>query len=436
MIAPNLGWVYYKDLYNEERIERVVVDNQTENVRFDFDFLKEKEKTKRKPVTGQIALLKKRGEAIFERKFSEYRSEEINTIDETIQTIDLTTSYPGLLCGSGYSHGILSESDFKLGFFFDHTSGLPVIPGSSVKGVLRSVFPGCLKEKDREKLSKNEIEERYLFFKWIIRETNKNIADPSIKIPEFTNPQIDLLESFIFEGTEKAQQISYYLRDIILGAYLFEVSGHGQRFLKNDYITPHINREHPEMSSFTNPIPIQFLKVLPSVKFRFQFHLKDGGGLLKEQKRFLFREILNLQGVGAKTNVGYGHFENPEHLPKKHRQTDNDSILKNPVGTGPGMKKNNLPDSQPPKKVEIPPEKPLESIRPLDKVLGIVQSNLNGFLNFNINVKGIYKVKPVKYGSSEDYKLGSRAILEVASKQTERGQIVITLRNPKFLSDV
>ncbi|MDZ7743476.1 MAG: RAMP superfamily CRISPR-associated protein [Bacteroidota bacterium] len=28
----------------------------------------------------------------------------------------------------------------ELGFFFDHTTGLPMIPGSSVKGSLRSAF--------------------------------------------------------------------------------------------------------------------------------------------------------------------------------------------------------------------------------------------------------------------------------------------------------
>jgi len=71
-------------------------------------------------------------------------------IVDIIQSFELTTIYPGLLIGAGYSHPALKEikksdrdevGDFQLGFFFDHTTGLPVIPGSSVKGVLKSVFP-------------------------------------------------------------------------------------------------------------------------------------------------------------------------------------------------------------------------------------------------------------------------------------------------------
>jgi hypothetical protein len=63
------------------------------------------------------------------------------------------------------------------------------------------------------------------------------------------------------------------------------------------------------MSPFTSPNPIQFLKVLPKVKFQFQFQLKEGGGLKEKQKELLFKEILCFMGAGAKTNVGYGQFE-------------------------------------------------------------------------------------------------------------------------------
>ena len=52
------------------------------------------------------------------------------------QHFDLVTTYPGLLIGSGYSHEVHGKDGLKLGFYFDHTTGLPIIPGSSVKGVL------------------------------------------------------------------------------------------------------------------------------------------------------------------------------------------------------------------------------------------------------------------------------------------------------------
>ena len=52
----------------------------------------------------------------------------------------LQTRYPGLLIGVGNSHGSGGEADIDLGFTFDYVTGCPYIPGSSVKGVLRSAF--------------------------------------------------------------------------------------------------------------------------------------------------------------------------------------------------------------------------------------------------------------------------------------------------------
>jgi len=46
-----------------------------------------------------------------------------------------------LLVGSGYNHPKLDgDEDYQLGFFFDHTTGMPLIPSSSIKGVIRSLF--------------------------------------------------------------------------------------------------------------------------------------------------------------------------------------------------------------------------------------------------------------------------------------------------------
>ena len=45
-------------------------------------------------------------------------------------TFKLSTIYPGLLTGSGMVHETNNQGELKLGFFFDHTSGLPMLPGS------------------------------------------------------------------------------------------------------------------------------------------------------------------------------------------------------------------------------------------------------------------------------------------------------------------
>ncbi len=316
---PNIGWLYYKDLYNDQREETVEVKKGLyEKALFSFNFLAKETAKERKPSEKIDLVLKKRSQVIFNEKLETQKPNQYLECSKMHTTcIELTTTYPGLLCGSGYNHGISSVSDFKIGFYFDHTTGLPVIPGSSVKGVLRSAFPGYASKQDYNGLSqeqidkkKEEIANKYKFFRWIVEQANENIKSPSEKIPEFNVESIDLLESLIFDGIGRAgKQIPYNNRDIFFDAYPFSSYGHEGRFLKNDYITPHINREKPEMSPFSNPNPIQFLKVLPKVQFRFQFRLVNNELLTIEQKRLLFKEILCINGVGAKTNVGYGQFE-------------------------------------------------------------------------------------------------------------------------------
>jgi len=313
MNTPNLGWLYYRDLYNVQREETVEIEKQKKKFNFSFDFLKQNSGTdegkerKADALKKNAVVLKQRGLQLFDKKLSEYNPETFFRSKETINSFELTTTYPGLLCGVGYNHGISSESDFKVGFYFDHTTGLPVIPGSSVKGILRSAFPGYIRMDDNKKPSKEEMEERYKFFMWLIEETDKKTG---ANISKLSNKEIDTLEAFIFEGKDKSgEQISYYQRDRFFDAYPVRSLEHDGCFLKNDYITPHINRDKPEMSPFTNPNPIQFLKVLPKVQFLFQFKLVEGGGLDRKQKELLFKEILCYMGAGAKTNVGYGQFE-------------------------------------------------------------------------------------------------------------------------------
>jgi CRISPR-associated protein Cmr6 len=309
MTTPNLGWMFYKELYDAQNPELIEMNKKTVAGYFSFDYLK----SAKKELTEECTLvLKKRSQQFFDKKLSAYNSENFFKCKNTTNSFELTTTYPGLLCGVGYNHGISSEADFKVGFYFDHTSGLPIIPGSSVKGVLRSAFPGYIRIDEDKKPSKEEMKKRYDFFEWLIEQTNLKISDPQEKLTGFANnhKKIDELEAFIFEGQdEKGEQISYYQRDRFFDAYPIKSLGHNGCFLMNDYITPHINRDKPEMSPFTSPNPIQFLKVLPKVQFRFQFQLKEGGGLKEKQKEHLFKEILCFMGAGAKTNVGYGQFE-------------------------------------------------------------------------------------------------------------------------------
>ena len=172
---------------------------------------------------------------------------------ENAQTFELTTIYPGLLVGSGYNHPKLKENndDFQLGFFFDHTTGLPIISGSSIKGVLRSVFKH--------------------------KEFMKDIYSKE-------------LDESIFEDN----------KTIFYDAFIVRTEHQDKKIFGSDYVTSHFSDEVD--GTFKSPNPIKFLKILPEVTFRFQFSCDD-------EYRELFKSILLDFGVGAKTNVGYGKFE-------------------------------------------------------------------------------------------------------------------------------
>ncbi len=219
-----------------------------------------------------------------------FNDANIPEIGGNLDNFKLTTTYPGLFTGSGYAHESSVVGEFKLGFFFDYTSGMPCIAGSSVKGVVHSVFP-CKKEDREIQDSKKE------YLRDILAEINSKLK----KI------DISKLEENLFNN-EKA---SVYEKDIFFDAFPISQKG---KFLGNDYITPH-------KDALKNPIPLQFLKVMPQVEFQFNFKLNDatidGIEISTKEKESFFRKILLDFGIGAKTNVGYGQLEESEDEKRK-----------------------------------------------------------------------------------------------------------------------
>jgi CRISPR-associated protein Cmr6 len=192
----------------------------------------------------------------------------------------LTTTYPGLIIGSGYNHpaGEIEEdksSDFQLGFYFDHTMGMPLIPGSTVKGVLKSVFP---KNGERGEIKRGKL--------------------------EYIN---GLIKSFTGKGillNDNNWESLFEKENIFFDAFISAIPDNGRIFAE-DYITPH-------KEIFKNPIPLRILKIAPKVTFTFQFKLKDtclenNQKITTNEKLKIFKKILIDFGIGAKRNVGYGN---------------------------------------------------------------------------------------------------------------------------------
>lgn len=209
-----------------------------------------------------------------------------NDSDNDSQAFQLKIAYPGLVTGVGINHEAKIEGEFKLGVHFDYTYGMPVVYGSSVKGVLRNSF--ILKQEHGKIL---EYEPYFL---------NK------ITKTQWEQKEIEALFNDIFEGKDDNGPKSIYNRDIFFDAVLVKADPKG-RILCSDSITPH--GDNP----LKNPTPLTFLKIAPGCKMEFRFKLVDsvidGKTFSAEQKKTLFEEIIKTVGVGAKTNVGYGQFQ-------------------------------------------------------------------------------------------------------------------------------
>ncbi|KAE9633435.1 MULTISPECIES: type III-B CRISPR module RAMP protein Cmr6 [Defluviitalea] len=252
---PNIGFLFYKDYYDSSFWTKIFLKGEK---------IKNQEGKKNYKQEVKRYFDNKNNNILKQNKL--YPLQPLGKDHFTLKTI-----YPGLLFGAGYMHETGQDNEFKIGFYFDYTTGMPYIPGSSVKGLLRSAF----------KASESYIREIFKSNSLFCNVNEISISD---------------LENEIFEGKK-----SIYDRDIFFDAVLIKSDNTDGRFLGEDFITPH-------KDPLKNPVPIKFLKVLPNVVFRFEFDLKDGI-LSVEQKLALFKQIILDLGIGAKTNVGYGNFE-------------------------------------------------------------------------------------------------------------------------------
>ena len=217
--------------------------------------------------------------------------EEFNYKGYEKKEFTLKTTAKGLFVGIGYIHEIPSvKGQFINGFYFDYTTGLPVIPGSSIKGVIRSAFP--YKDEELKAILKDASSDK----KFLYEEINKGKME---KIKEFTN----LEDNDIFELRNEIFEYG----DIFLDAYIISKG----KIFDVDCFAPH-------KDEFSHPVPLKFLKIKEGTKFKFRFLLSNKPKILSKNKRLeLFKKIIIFNGLGAKTNENYGRFETDRGENKK-----------------------------------------------------------------------------------------------------------------------
>lgn len=281
-MSRNLNKFYYRDYFSG------------------ISFSLQIESNERKVLTDKdgICMIEKRNQCILEMGNQAYLNEARKAFDSIKQNLKnlsitdfkLTVCYPGLVTGVGIGHEAKVEGEFKLGLHLDYTTGLPVVYGSSVKGILRSAFKvenlmkvllAVAKEKSKKK---EELEEL------------KRIGQKLAKQP------LEEWSAQIFGDDKKRDSRSAYNRDIFFDAIVCDVN-HNGRFLASDSITPHGS------NPLLNPTPITFVHIASGSQIMFRFRLIKTGDLTVRDKETLFKAILMTFGAGAKTNVGYGRLE-------------------------------------------------------------------------------------------------------------------------------
>lgn len=216
-------------------------------------------------------------QAFLNRKHLEYHNliEYYTSINAACFTFTASLISP-LIIGIGETH----PSETSL--IFNYNLGIPYIPASSIRGIIRFAYTlDLLKNIPSDKLKSDKDKNIYYF----------DDEDSWTKIA-------------LYFGTMKERGSVLFL-----DSYPINVPE-----LKVDIMNPHYGKYYSENKApadYLLPKPIKFLVVQEGVKFIFHFIITNEasvkvikGNLKNSLYRALFKE-----GIGAKTALGYGRFE-------------------------------------------------------------------------------------------------------------------------------
>lgn len=205
--------------------------------------------------------------------------------------------------------GIGETTATEIGMIFDYTTGVPYIPASSIKGVIRfSYIQDLIKKLE----SDNELRSKVIEL-----EHNKNNESNEVLIENAKDTNIYLLfggdklikeidkqnEYWILEGTYSGAIKffdSYPVKKPKLDIDIINV--HYQDYYKDGSIPP---------TDTMDPKPLKFLTVASGTEFIFRYAIdKDrvkNDNIISEFEK-IFLTALKENGLGAKTKIGYGIF--------------------------------------------------------------------------------------------------------------------------------
>ena len=187
------------------------------------------------------------------------------------EPIELKTNYR-LIIGA-------EESIYETSIRLHHIYGIPYIPASAIKGVVRSYY---ILENFADKLK--EYKDKYNKFEEEILFEDENFKK-------------------VFGSQEKEGKIIFF--------DAFPIS---EPIIKVDIMNPHYKHYYNDGEAPTdtkNPIPINFLTI-EDTTFKFFIASKESLESFKIKDKSIekwFKEALQNNGIGGKSAVGYGYLE-------------------------------------------------------------------------------------------------------------------------------
>ncbi|RMA96969.1 type III-B CRISPR module RAMP protein Cmr6 [Hydrogenothermus marinus] len=274
-----ISFIKDDEVYNEA-LKKVFEINYRRN-RFKINsknFEKEVvENTKERVENYRNYLIKGNGNKNLNKILEKIKERQKNSSDCSYQ---LTTK-SRLIIGLGISSVL--ETSIKL----HHIYGIPYIPSSAIKGVLRAYRIWKLANWDEEKYK--EIETRIDDYKG---KPEENISEEEKKIIE------------IFGNQNQKGKL------IILDAYPEKFEGFDVDIMNPHYPNYYTNDKNPEPpADWQNPTPITFLAIPEGTTFNFYFKNAESYDRDLEKLRIDLQEAFEKIGIGAKTSLGYGILE-------------------------------------------------------------------------------------------------------------------------------
>lgn len=192
--------------------------------------------------------------------------------------------------------GLGTSSVFETGMTLHHTYGIPYIPASSVKGLVRSYVIVEIYKNEIEAISK------------------KDFCDVFGCSGEGKIGASKYKSYYKFEAEKNNDQTESGERQG--NVTFFDAFPLGKIKLEADIMNPHYPDYYGDTegkippADWQNPIPIQFLSVGKETSFQFVIGVKkEKDTIILNQTKNWLQKALEERGIGAKTAVGYGYMK-------------------------------------------------------------------------------------------------------------------------------